>query len=312
MVMKNNTTNISGWEKYSDNPVLGKEYGTCFDISVLQYPGIYRMYFSWRPKGSIAVVESKDGISWSEPQIVLAPKQTNEGWEDELNRPVVIKKDNTYHMWYTGQLRPGKADGGSWIFYAVSQDGFKWERVQKEPVLSPEKEWEKVAVMNPHVIWDAQVGLFKMWYSGGEQYEPNAIGYASSVDGINWQKYNGNPILSADLNNHWEHHKTAGCQVLLWKDWYVMFYIGYRDEHYAQIGIARSRDGVTAWERHPQNPVIFPTAGEWDGEACYKPYAIYDGTRWLLWYNGRNGSLEQIGLAIHEGENLGFVDEGKL
>ena len=46
--------------------------------------------------------------------------------------------------------------------------------------MSAETPWEKVAVMNPHVIWDAQAGLYKMWYSGGEQYEPNAIGYATS------------------------------------------------------------------------------------------------------------------------------------
>jgi len=26
----------------------------------------------------------------------------------------------------------------------------------------------------------------------------------------------------------------------------------------------------------------------------------------MLWYNGRHGWLEQIGLAIHDGEDLGF------
>jgi predicted GH43/DUF377 family glycosyl hydrolase len=85
-----------------------------------------------------------------------------------------------------------------------------------------------------------------------------------------------------------------------------MFYIGFRDEHCAQIGIARSRDGITGWERHPANPIISPGANQWDGEACYKPFALFDGHRWLLWYNGRRGSVEQIGLAIHDGEDLGF------
>ena len=44
--------------------------------------------------------------------------------------------------------------------------------------------------------------------------------------------------------------------------------------------------------------------GTWD--AGYKPYAIFDGQKWLLWYNGRHGSLEQIGVVLHEGEDLGF------
>jgi hypothetical protein len=29
--------------------------------------------------------------------------------------------------------------------------------------------------------------------------------------------------------------------------------------------------------------------------------------RWFLWYNGRKGAVEQIGLAVHEGEDLGFA-----
>jgi beta-1,2-mannobiose phosphorylase / 1,2-beta-oligomannan phosphorylase len=45
--------------------------------------------------------------------------------------------------------------------------------------------------------------------------------------------------------------------------------------------------------------------GRWN-DALYKPYAIFDGKRWLLWYNGRRGGVEQIGLALHDGEKLGF------
>ena len=41
-------------------------------------------------------------------------------------------------------------------------------------------------------------------------------------------------------------------------------------------------------------------------DAVYKPYAIFEGKRWLLWYNGRKGGVEQIGLALHKGEDLGF------
>ena len=83
-------------------------------------------------------------------------------------------------------------------------------------------------------------------------------------------------------------------------------YIGFRDRDHAQIGLARSRDGITGWERHPANPILRPGAGKWDADAVYKPFAVRDGTRWLLWYNGRRGGVEQIGVAIHDGEDLGF------
>ncbi len=58
------------------------------------------------------------------------------------------------------------------IGYATSADGKTWRRMSDKPVLSPDKPWEKVAVMCPHVLWDADAKQFRMWYSGGEQYEP--------------------------------------------------------------------------------------------------------------------------------------------
>ena len=46
--------------------------------------------------------------------------------------------------------------------------------------------------------------------------------------------------------------------------------------------------------------------GKWDADAVYKPFAIPGDGRWRLWYNGRRGGVEQIGMAIHEGDDLGF------
>ena len=293
----------AGWQKYEGNPVMGGQYGTCFDISVLHEGGTYRMWLSWRPKAAVALVESKDGIHWSDPpQIVLGPRKES-GWEDDINRPCVLKRDGAYHMWYTGQ-----ASGHSWIGYATSPDGVTWKRMSDKPVLSFDQPWEKnTAVMCPSVIWDESTRLFSMWYSGGEQNEPDAIGHAVSSDGLNWKKNGGNPVFLPDPANAWEKHKVTGCQVQKRGDWHVMFYIGFEDEPTARICLARSRDGITDWQRHPANPIIFPGRDKWDHDACYKPYAIFDGTKWLLWYNGRHGGLEQIGVVFHEGEDLGFA-----
>ena len=288
-----------GWRKHEGGPVLGGKLGTCFDVSVLREGGRFRMWFSWRPKASLALAESADGLAWGEPKIVLGPNPDTP-WEKDLNRPSVLKRGDTYHMWYTGQ-----ASGRSWIGYATSKDGVAWTRMSKPPVLSAEPGWEKnIAVMCPHVLWDEERQQYRMWYSGGEQYEPNAIGYATSPDGLEWTKHPGNPVFQADPKSAWEKHKVTACQVIREGDWHVMFYIGFANEHLAQIGLARSRDGLTAWERHPANPILFPVKGAWDGDACYKPYAIFRDGRWLLWYNGRKNKVEQIGVAIHEGRDL--------
>ena len=292
----------AGWRKYDRNPVMGGKFGTCFDISVLQDGGKYRMWLSWRPRQSVALVESSDGIHWSEPpRIVLAPRPAS-GWEDDINRPVVLKRADGYHMWFTGQAK----GENSWIGYATSADGVQWKRMSDKPVLSFEEPWEKVAVMCPHVLWNADQKSYQMWYSGGEQTEPDAIGYATSRDGLTWTKHKSNPIFTADPATAWETQRVTGCQVEKRGDYYLMFYIGFRDIEHAQIGLARSKDGITGWERHPANPIVRPGKGEWDHDACYKPFAIFDGRKWLLWYNGRHGGLEQIGVVLHEGEDLGF------
>ena len=131
-----------GWQKCENNPVLGDSFGTYFDVALLRDSNRYRMWFSWRPKESVALTESVDGVRWNEPTIVLEP-----------------------------------------------------------------------------------------------------------------------------------------------------------------------RDGVSGWESHPANPIISPGRNQWDHDACYKPFAIFDEdkSRWLLWYNGRRGRTEQIGLAIHPGGDLGFA-----
>jgi predicted GH43/DUF377 family glycosyl hydrolase len=290
----------AGWVKSPRSPVLGGDLGTCFDVSVLKEGDTYRMWFSWRPKKSIAVVESKDGIAWSKPIIVLGPSDKTD-WEDDINRPVVIKHGDLYRMWYTGQSR-----GKSWIGYATSKDGKTWKRESDKPVLSADKPWEKVAVMCPHVLFDDQARLYRMWYSGGEQYEPDAIGHATSKDGLNWIKPGDDPIFKPEPGLAWEKDRVTACQVIRQGEGYLMFYIGFRDKDHAQIGVARSKDGITGWRRHPANPIIRPGEGKWDQDAVYKPCAIFDGQTWLLWYNGRRGGVEQIGLATHRGEDLGF------
>ena len=295
-----------GWEKHPANPLLGGDLGTCFDISMRVEDGRILMYFSWRDCHSIAVCTSEDGIHWSEPEICLRPRPTAKHWEDALNRPCVVKVGTISHMWYTGQSLPGEEQGTSDIFHAVSEDGVHFVRTGDEPVLRAELPWEKHSVMCPSVEWYEEEGLFRMWYSGGEQYEPDAIGYAESTDGIHWVKSEHNPVFYANPDEVWEHQKVAGCHVFFEDGWYRMFYIGYHNVDYAQIGMARSRDGITHWERSGLNPIVAPGEGEWDGDACYKPFVLHIGHQWMLWYNGRRGHKEQIGLVVQPGDELRF------
>ena len=89
----------------------------------------------------------------------------NSQWDKIINRGSILFKDGIYHMWYTGQNI-----GNSKIGYAKSNDGYIFKQLEF-PVLIPEFSYEKHSVMNPHVIFDHNEKLYKMWYAAGESIE---------------------------------------------------------------------------------------------------------------------------------------------
>lgn len=290
---------ISGWRKSPHNPVVGGNLGTCFDCCVLRENSIYRMWFSWRNKAGIGHAVSDDGVRWSDEKLVFAPPPKG-GWKRAINRPSVLNINGRYMMWYAGLTQSNSAVG-----LAESEDGLTWRDMQQGPVLAPEESWEGSSVMCPNVIHEDGAG-YKMWYSGGAQFEPLAIGYAESSNGVDWRR-KPQPVLSAAVDK-FDCARVAGSSVVADRDGYTMFYIGFRNVEEAGICVARSNTGFDNWERHPHNPILAPTndPAAWDYDSIYRPAVLKENDRWLMWYNGRRKDWEQIGFAVHEGLDLGF------
>jgi beta-1,2-mannobiose phosphorylase / 1,2-beta-oligomannan phosphorylase len=293
---------LATWNKSPENPVIKWDnWGTMFDPCILidEAPHHrYRMYLSWRPQNAIALCESDDAVTWSAPRIVMAPAALDNGGQCHINRQSVLKHNGVYHIYYSGQARP-IVPGHARIYHATSKDGVLWEYDHKM-VLEGSFDWESYGVMCPHVIFDEGTNRFRMWYSAmsnpGKFYEPDAIGYAESADGIVWEKPLKAPAFAAHDVKEWPLIKVTACDVLKIGDWFYMFYIGFTTDSFAQIYLARSKDGVSNWEQFPANPIVRPTPDAWDADACYKPAVCHDGKYWRLWYNGRRGVPEQIGL----------------
>lgn len=289
------------WVKYPRNPVLGGDLGTCFDVSVDHSGDRYRMWFSWRPKRAIGYAESHDGLHWiAHHEVVLGPVTGRADESLYISRPFVLVEDDLMTMWYTAHSEDRVV-----IARATGVDGLTWHR--HGTVLVPEMAWEKSSLMCPSVVRD-DGGTYHMWYSGGERYEPDAIGYASSRDGISWHRVSGDPVLVPGAAGSWESDRVAGAHIFRLGDYlfaaYIGFATGFED---SAIGIARSTDGVH-WERHAENPVITRGAsGEFDSINVYKPFVIVEGESWKMWFNGSSpkhgddnshaNRLEQIGFA---------------
>jgi len=84
-----------------------------------------------------------------------------------------------------------------------------------------------------------------------------------------------------------------------------------KDVDHATVNLARSRDGLTKWEASVENPIVGPERkkGSWNCDAVYKPVVQYDeeNSQWLMWYNGRCGHLEMIGMSSLKGNFGKFV-----
>lgn len=287
------------FQKYHGNPIFGDaETGTLFDVYLTsQTGGRIRMDVSTRKNDSLSVSFSDDGVHWSGPRVALGPDPSS-GWEDLVNRNCVLKIGDGYKMWYTGQ-----AHGNSYIGVAESDNGLDFRRVSAKPVLSPEERFEGESVMNPCVLYEN--GIYRMWYSAGETYEPNVLCCAESADGVSWKKSPLNPVFEKNPAKEYEQNRIGGCQVIPHPELgYLLFYIGYRDINTACVCCAYSEDGVTDFHRCKYNPLVAPTAGEWDADSCYKPSALYDPAKdlWRVWYNGRAGGMEYIGMAEKKGD----------
>jgi len=141
------------------------------------------------PRYWVKYGESPDGINWSIQQSpVLSPSLA---WEQEgISFPTVILDEPIYEMWYSG-----RDSGGSWkIGYATSPDGKNWTKHPQNPLISPTQTWEVSHIGGSDVI--KENNSYTMYYHGAPIWPPVNLIYATSSDGITWQKPNDNPIIT--------------------------------------------------------------------------------------------------------------------
>jgi hypothetical protein len=167
-----------------------------------------------------------------------------------------------------------------------------WTKYLGNPVLTkgPVGAWDEQFISFPSVVFD-----------GG--------GYATSTDGIVWEKYDdpttpdapyaeSDPVLMEGLPGTGDDDRTTAPSVLLIDSTFHMWYVGNNppgSEEPEGIGHATSSDGIH-WERDTlNNPVLVRgNTGEWDDEWVFGPCVVSDGLTYHMWYMAWNGILDQV------------------
>lgn len=225
-----------GWEMDNSDPfVIHNDDGYIMWYSSLGYN------WAWgSDRFRLRYATSNDGISWTKyPTWILIG--TPGSWDNGgINRGISIMKTNSsYKMWYTG-VNEGTSGTNfeRWqIGYATSPDGVTWTK-NSSPVVQPTEEWELYSVSYPNVIFDGTT--YEMWYTAGNKDSlPVQVVYATSTDGINWDKPAGkNPVFSIGPPGSFDSSALSSPFILKDNNLLRMFYgglasswnIGYAEE----------------------------------------------------------------------------------
>lgn len=124
--------------------------------------------------------------------------------------------------------------------------------------------WDETLREKIQVIKDGSV--YKMWYVGyrGSASNEANIGYATSLDGKQWTKYSGNPIIDRATQDH---------DMAVLKVGSSLYYM-YIETNDSYLDLMTSTDGIR-WTLHPASPVKRDAAS---------PVVWREGSSWFLLY----------------------------
>jgi uncharacterized repeat protein (TIGR01451 family) len=214
---------------------------------------------------AIIYCTSPDGINWTKQGIAFGRSGVEGRFDrDQAYFPTILEDDSEadpnahYKMWYTGFVNSGEYGIG----YAVSADGVNWTKVDgpnaDKSVMTNgvPGDFDENRVLTPSVI--KKGGVYIMFYSGAgpRSYAPagprggglvRTIGYATSRDGIHWNKVKssgpGDCSLDAGPSGHFDEEGVLTPSVIRNGTHFEMWYGGTARDGKRRIGHATSNPG---------------------------------------------------------------------
>ena len=298
------------WAKDQTNPVF-KEFGTWAQDGVMSpcvifEDNLFKMWYSAKGCSGhvIGYANSVDGINWQPNEKPLFPFGIIGVWDEDRKHPCVVRVNDTLKMWFSGSSDNFNMEIA--IGYAWSVDNKTWYACSK-PVLEKgvSGSWDERSVFKPSVYYDGEI--YHMWYNGCQGTsltEPMQVGYAKSVDGINWRKnYVNNPVLTIGEPETFYDTWIQSSSVIFKDDEYKMWFTGWDNtsitpHKYIRIGYATSPDCIN-WDVQNNDLAVMDVgkAPNWDLYSIKYPSVIFHEGQYKMWFTGFNGYTHRIGYA---------------
>ena len=287
-----------------------------FDECNAKYPCVLKvgtqwwMWYNGRAgdcfTGGIGLARSEDGLIWTkhtggQPVFTTGPPGACDA--TKVDHPAVVRFGGQFHMWYTA----GDPKSTYRVAYATSVDGVSWTRQNAgRPVLDLGKPgaFDSKLVLHPAVLRDDR-GVLHMWYNGAGPQRDFHVGYATSRDGVSWQRQNGGkavlkPALLEGRREDYVYNVMVLSEAGRFHMWYsaaLNLRSGQLTPRANAIVYASSSDGVT-WQRDRSATLFNGEPGSIDEYCCFAPYVVRRGRELWMYYS--------IGHLVNAGDRRRF------
>jgi predicted GH43/DUF377 family glycosyl hydrolase len=143
--------------------------------------------------------------------------------------------------------------------------------------------WDAGRIVEPSVVF--YDGLYYMFYTGfSSNWSIVAIGYATSSDGLAWEKYAENPVFQGD-GTGFDSTSIIGCVVLVEDDTWTLYYQGSTGRQDA-VGRATAPSPSGPWTRQEEHVLTVGSPGEWDEPSIGVHSVIATDEGYVMYYPG--------------------------
>ena len=236
--------------RLSDEPVLGLGSLGCFDDNgvsptfITNYDGKKYLYYMGWNKGATVRAGEVSGLAISADngetftRFSRAPilHRTDKEPYSILVASCILKENGVWKMWYdSANVWLNKDLPRYNIKYAESIDGINWDMTGQ--IAIDFKDPDETRVSRASVL--KEDGIYKMWFCCAMGYGGYTMGYATSIDGINWDRddHESGLVLS---ESGWDSEMVCYPYVFKHKGVKYMLYCG---NSYGRTGF-----GYAIWE----------------------------------------------------------------
>ena len=215
----------------------------------------------------------------------------------------LFRSGGWWTLFYCGFPLPGYEVGPGGTGVARGRDIRSLAKLPESPVLtpSPGDEWDSGGIYKAAVY---EVGnRYWMFYNAKDNSAPwlEQTGLATSIDLLNWEKYESNPILPVGPPGSWDSLFASDPVLLMVDGLWHMFYYGFDGQH-AGDGVALAvGNSLVSWEKSPHNPIIsHGPPGSYDSVHAHKPFVLEHEGIFYHYYCAVSESERTIALATSE------------